>query len=204
MRGLILPLSAAILPSSYLLAEQYPRTTGYNHIDKRSAARQHARTAFRRLTLLESLFFVVASAALIFISRASLREPKSHGFYRFFAWELVLMLVVSNMDGWYDAPPSLDQSICSALMWLSLFLAVVSHLSLRQFGQEDDNLNDIPLLEFEKTTVLVTRGIYRFIRHPMYGPLIFLDWGLYFKRMSWLSGSIALVACVFLINWHLR
>jgi len=149
--------------------------------------------------LLESLFFIVATAALTFISRASLREPKSHGFYRYFAWELMLILVVLNMDGWYDAPPSLDQTICGVLMWLSLFLAVVSYLSLRRFGKQDDNRNEIPLLEFEKTTVLVSRGIYRFIRHPMYGSLIFLDWGLFFKRMSWLSGSVALVACVFLL-----
>ena len=33
----------------------------------------------------------------------------------------------------------------------------------------------------------------------MYGSLIFLDGGLFFKRMSWLSGGIALFACVFLV-----
>jgi protein-S-isoprenylcysteine O-methyltransferase Ste14 len=147
----------------------------------------------------ESIFFIIATAALIYISRASLRAPQSHGFYRFFAWELMLILIVLNMDGWYGAPLTIDQIICGIFMWLSLFLAVISYLSLRRFGQQDDNRNDAPLLVFEKTTVLVTHGIYRFIRHPMYSSLIFLDWGLFFKKMSWLSGGISLVACVFLV-----
>ena len=149
--------------------------------------------------MLESIFFAIATAVLVYISRASLRAPKSHGFYRFFAWEMMLILVVLNMDGWYISTPTLDQTICGIFMWLSLFLAVISYLSLRQFGEQNDNRDDMPLLEFEKTTVLVTRGIYRYIRHPMYSSLVFLDWALFFKRMSWLSASIALVACLFLV-----
>ncbi|MDO8988791.1 MAG: isoprenylcysteine carboxylmethyltransferase family protein [Sideroxyarcus sp.] len=147
----------------------------------------------------EWVAFIAGTAVLTFISRASLRVPNSHGFYRFFAWELMLILVVMNLDGWYSAPPALDQTICSVLMWLSLFMAVVSYLSLRLFGRQDAARNDIPLLEFEKTTVLVSRGIYRLIRHPMYNSLILLDWGLFFKHMSWLSGSIALMASFFLV-----
>jgi protein-S-isoprenylcysteine O-methyltransferase Ste14 len=149
--------------------------------------------------LLESIFFIVASAVLIYISRASLPVPRSHGFYRFFAWELMLILVVLNMDGWYSAPPTLDQIICGIFMWLSLFMATISYLSLRWFGKQDDNRNEAPLLVFEKTTVLVTHGIYRYIRHPMYSSLVYLDLGLFFKQISWLSGGIALVACVFLV-----
>jgi protein-S-isoprenylcysteine O-methyltransferase Ste14 len=33
----------------------------------------------------------------------------------------------------------------------------------------------------------------------MYSSLIFLDLGLFFKRISWMSGGIALVACIFLV-----
>jgi protein-S-isoprenylcysteine O-methyltransferase Ste14 len=137
--------------------------------------------------------------ALAYISRASLRVPQSHGFYRFFAWELMLVLIVLNIDGWYIVPLTFDQTISGILMGISLLLVIISYGILRQFGQQDDNRNDAPLLVFEKTTVLVTHGIYRFIRHPMYSSLIFLDWGLFFKRMSWLSGIIALIACFFLV-----
>jgi protein-S-isoprenylcysteine O-methyltransferase Ste14 len=149
--------------------------------------------------LLESIVFTVATMALTYVSRASLRVPKSHGFFRFFAWELMLVLIVLNIDGWYNAPLTLDQIICGTLMAISLLLVVISYDILRRFGQQDSNRNDAPMLVFEKTTVLITHGIYRYIRHPMYSSLIFLDWGLFFKRTSWLSGSIALFACAFLV-----
>ena len=150
-------------------------------------------------TMLEIVVFVAASVALVYISRDSLRVPKSHGFYRFFAWELMLVLIVMNMKGWYDAPLTLDQMICSVLMSASLLLAIMGYQSLRQFGEQDDSRDHEPLLLFEKTTVLVTRGIFRYVRHPMYSSLIFLDGGLFFKKMSWSSASIALVALVFLL-----
>ncbi len=149
--------------------------------------------------MLESIVFIIATIVLAYISRASLFAPKSHGFYRFFAWELMLVLVVLNLDGWYISAPTLDQTISGMLMGISLLLVIISYGTLRHFGEQDDNRNDMPLLVFEKTTVLVTRGIYRYIRHPMYSSLIFLDWGLFFKKMSWLSGTIALGACIILV-----
>jgi protein-S-isoprenylcysteine O-methyltransferase Ste14 len=149
---------------------------------------------------MQELFaFIAGTAVLAYVSRASLRTTKAHGFYRFFAWELMLVLVVYNMNGWYNSAPTLDQTICSILMGLSLLLFIVSYLSLRLFGQRDANRNEIPLLEFEKTTALVTRGIYRYIRHPMYSSLLCLDWGLFFKQMSWLSGIVAFFASLFMV-----
>lgn len=149
--------------------------------------------------MLEWVSFFVVTTILAYISRASLLVPESHGFFRFLAWELMLVLVVMNLDGWYDAPPSTTQTICGILMATSLMLFVSSYLSLFQFGKQDDGRNDMPLLKFEKTTVLVTQGIYRHIRHPMYTSLILLDWGLFFKQISWLSGGIALLACCLLV-----
>lgn len=149
--------------------------------------------------MLEIAVFVLGTATLLYVSWASLRTPKSHGFYRFFAWELMLMLIVMNMKGWYDAPLTLDQMICSVLMSASLLLAILGYQSLRQFGQQDDSRDNEPLLVFEKTTVLVTRGIFRYIRHPMYSSLICLDGGLFLKKMSWSSGSLALAALIFLV-----
>ncbi|MDP1634208.1 MAG: isoprenylcysteine carboxylmethyltransferase family protein [Gallionellaceae bacterium] len=152
-----------------------------------------------RASMLEMASFIGGTAILAFISRASLRVPESHGFYRFLAWELMLVLVVMNLDGWYDAPPSLTQTICGILMGASLLLAITSYLTLHQFGQQDDGRNDTPLLRFEKTTMLVEHGIYRHIRHPMYSSLILLDWGLFFKQPTWLSGGIATIACILMV-----
>ncbi|OIR08503.1 hypothetical protein GALL_92970 [mine drainage metagenome] len=149
--------------------------------------------------MLEGIVFALATMALAYVSRASLRAPRSHGFYRFFAWELMLLLIVMNIDGWYDVPVSFDQTISGILMAISLIVIIMGYGILHQLGERDDSRDDGALLLFEKTSVLVTHGIYRYIRHPMYSSLIFLDSGLFFKRMSWLSGSIALFACVFLV-----
>lgn len=149
--------------------------------------------------MLKLVALVAGTAVLAYVSRASLRVPRSHGFYRFFAWELILVLIVLNTDGWFDAPLTLDQFVGGILMNISLVLVIIGYLSLRRFGKQDESRSDAPLLLFEKTTVLVTRGIYRYIRHPMYSSLIFLNWGLFLNHVSWLSASIAIVACVFLV-----
>lgn len=149
--------------------------------------------------MLEGSVFTLATMALAYISRASLRAPRSHGFYRFFAWELMLLLIVMNIDGWYDVPVSFDQTVSGTLMAISLIVIIMGYGMLHQLGERDESRDDGSLLLFEKTAVLVTHGIYRYIRHPMYSSLIFLDWGLFFKRMSWLSGCVALFACVLLV-----
>jgi hypothetical protein len=52
--------------------------------------------------------FIVLTVGLIYISRGSLRAPRSHGFYRFFAWELIVALFLLNIDT--ASPRSTDVS----------------------------------------------------------------------------------------------
>lgn len=54
------------------------------------------------------------------------------------------------------------------------------------------------MLAFERTTVLVTWGIYRYIRHPMYASLFFLCWGFFFRAPSLAGGVLAAAASVLL------
>jgi len=44
----------------------------------------------------------------------------------------------------------------------------------------------------------VTTGVYRYVRHPLYGSLLFLTWGLFFKRPSWPGVALSLAASVLL------
>ena len=53
-------------------------------------------------------FFLLGSAGIVFFSRYSLLQPRSHGFSRFFAWELLLGIFLLNADGWFR-----DPSLCS-------------------------------------------------------------------------------------------
>ncbi|MEJ2737690.1 MAG: isoprenylcysteine carboxylmethyltransferase family protein, partial [Anaerolineae bacterium] len=55
------------------------------------------------------------------------------------------------------------------------------------------------LIEFEKTTRLVTVGAYRYIRHPLYSSLLFLAWGIFFKDPSWIGGLLVLAATLLLL-----
>ncbi|MDE3057930.1 MAG: isoprenylcysteine carboxylmethyltransferase family protein, partial [Bacteroidota bacterium] len=62
-------------------------------------------------TLNEIVFFAFVSLLLAYISRKSLRVPGSHGFYRFFAWETILALLITNIGKWFFNPFSLRQII---------------------------------------------------------------------------------------------
>ncbi len=57
---------------------------------------------------------------------------------------------------------------------------------LRKFGEPKDVIDD--------TAVLVTQGIYKYIRHPLYSSLILLSWGVFLKDISLVSFALALVA----------
>jgi protein-S-isoprenylcysteine O-methyltransferase Ste14 len=150
--------------------------------------------------MVKTVLFLFASAGLVYISRASLRLPRSHGFYRFFAWEAILALFLLNVEYWFWNPFSLPQIISWILLTASAFLVVHAAHLLRLMGKPDAlRRDDAAAIAFEKTTRLVAKGAYRHIRHPMYSSLLFLTWGVLFKDLSLLSGLLALAATLFLI-----
>jgi hypothetical protein len=60
--------------------------------------------------------------------------------------------------------------------------------SPRTRGRPDASRHDgAPLLYFEKTTQLVTTGVFKYIRHPLYSSLLLLAWGVFFKHPSWVG-----------------
>lgn len=147
----------------------------------------------------EGVVFIVITLALAFVSRDSLRKPDSHGFYRFFAWECMLGIYVLNMRDWYVDTNSPHQLIAGFLFFVSLLLALFSVIMLKLTGKPDTKRGDAPLLEFEKTTTLVTTWLYRYIRHPMYSSLLCLCWGLFFKQPSLPGFVLAVIASSFLV-----
>ena len=150
--------------------------------------------------MLKTFLFIVASAGIVYISRASLRSPRSHGFYRFFAWEAILALILLNAEFWFRDPFSLHQLISWIFLIVSAFLVVHAVHLLRNLGKPNAQRSDgEATIGFEKTTQLVSVGAYKYIRHPMYSSLLFLTWGVLFKDLSWLSVILALPATVFLV-----
>jgi protein-S-isoprenylcysteine O-methyltransferase Ste14 len=150
--------------------------------------------------MLKLIGFLMVSAGLIYLSRDCLRTPRSHGFYRFCAWEFMLGLFLLNVENWFGDPFSLHQIIAWAMLILSAVLAIYGIRLLREIGKPDSaRQDDSATIAFEKTTTLVEVGAYKYIRHPLYSSLLFLTWGIFFKMPAWLGVILALLATIFLV-----
>lgn len=149
--------------------------------------------------MLDILAFFVGSAIVLWLSRKSIVQPGRHGFYRFFVWEAILGLLVLNHGVWGTEPYSPHQFTSWLLMLLSIFLVQQGLSRLRKLGKASEQREDQTLYTFEKTTTLVTSGIYKYIRHPMYASLLALTWGAYFQDPSWLGTGIAVLCSYFLV-----
>jgi protein-S-isoprenylcysteine O-methyltransferase Ste14 len=150
-------------------------------------------------TLVKTIFFGLFTMYLLYISRSSLRVAGSHGFYRFFAWEAMTVLLLVNIDYWFTDPFSLLHIISWLLLLASLLLVGSGVLMIRSKGKPTAQREDGALYTFEKTSALVTSGIYRYIRHPLYSSLLFLAWGIFLKEISWYSVGGIIFSSIFLI-----
>jgi protein-S-isoprenylcysteine O-methyltransferase Ste14 len=145
------------------------------------------------------IIFAVSTCGFLCISRKSLRVIRSHGFYRFFAFEAILALVLVNSPFWFSAPFSIPHVISWILLVTSLILLGLGVYMIRVVGKPGSQRQDATLLSFEKTSHLVTSGIYRYVRHPLYSSLLFLAWGAFLKDLTWASVCLVVAATVFLV-----
>lgn len=144
--------------------------------------------------------FVVVSCLLAYVSRQSLRAPSSHGFFRFFAWEAMLALLLLNAAHWFEDSTSPQQLLSWLLLLCSLVLVAPSAYAFLRFGNISAHREGTALFPFERTTTLITDGAYRHIRHPMYSALLFLAWGTYCKNPSWPGTFLAIAASILLFK----
>ncbi|MFQ6613305.1 MAG: methyltransferase family protein [Fidelibacterota bacterium] len=147
---------------------------------------------------LKIIVFIILSGGLTWVSWPALLRVGSHGFYRFFAWEAIAALALTNLTFWFSNPFRIHQIISWFLLLLSILLAVHGFQLLRKVGKHDRNRSDPTLKTFEKTAELVTEGAYRYIRHPLYGSLLYLTWGVFFKHPSSVGAVMAVSATLFL------
>ncbi len=146
------------------------------------------------------ILFTVGSLAITAVSWKSLLKPGSHGFHRFFAWECILGLFLVNVKVWFHKPFAWNQVIAWFLLIACLISLGFGVHSLRTRGKPTQQREGDPsLLAFEKTTQLVTSGIYQYIRHPLYSSLFLLTWGIFFKSLSLLGLGLGVLSTLFLI-----
>ena len=132
---------------------------------------------------MEYTLFIFGSLVIVAISWASLWNPTSHGFYRFFAFEAILGLVVVNASAWFENPLGPLQLLSWLALLGSIVLGVMGFWHLVRAGK--------PSGHFENTTELVMSGPYRSIRHPLYGSLLLLAWGAFLKDITAVSMLLA-------------
>jgi protein-S-isoprenylcysteine O-methyltransferase Ste14 len=150
--------------------------------------------------MVKLIAFIALSAGLSYLSRASLRAPGSHGFYRFFAWECIVALFLLNVEVWFRTPFAWHQLLSWSLLIVCIIPLVFGIRALVAQGKPIPQREAEPhLLAFEKTSSLVTTGIYHYIRHPLYSSLLLLTWGIFFKAPAWLGGLLALASTLFLL-----
>jgi protein-S-isoprenylcysteine O-methyltransferase Ste14 len=150
------------------------------------------------------IIFVVGTAFFAWVSWHSLMKPLSHGFYRFFAWECILALVLVNFPVWEVNPFAPHQIASWTLLLISPILAIHAVHLLRRLGRPSVQRSEAELLCFERTSLLVTTGAYRYIRHPMYAALLFLAWGAFLKDTSVASVALVVGASAMLLLTALR
>jgi protein-S-isoprenylcysteine O-methyltransferase Ste14 len=107
---------------------------------------------------------------------ASIKEKRYHGYYRFFSFESILLLLILNYHVWTIDPLSIRQIISQIALFLSLYPVIQALALFRRHGRPEGR--------FENTTQLIVSGLYRFIRHPMYASLALFGFSVYLKQIG--------------------
>jgi protein-S-isoprenylcysteine O-methyltransferase Ste14 len=150
--------------------------------------------------MLRTTLFIAASAAILTLSWRSLKDIRTHGFYRFFAFELLLGLILMNAPLWWHDPFCWRQRVSYLFGAVSIGLAIEGFRLLRVIGRPVQARVEGTNLAFENTTTLVMVGAYRWIRHPLYASLLALAWSAYLKNPLGLASiAMTLGASAFLL-----
>jgi len=76
---------------------------------------------------------------------------------------------------------------------------VQSVFFLKRVGTSKKREGEAANYKFENTANLVTVGVYKYVRHPMYGSLLFLSLGAMLKDVTPISMSLSIVVIIFLV-----
>lgn len=137
--------------------------------------------------MIRIILFIVCTLFFLRISRRALKNPGSHGFYRFFIFEAILLLVLLNHPYWFSEPFSPQHLVSWFLLLLSIAFILQSLMMLKKNGGHGERTEMPENFAFENTTNIVEVGLYRYIRHPMYSSLLFLAWGAFLKHVTLLN-----------------
>lgn len=125
------------------------------------------------------VYFIAWILFTITLLGFTLARSHPYRFPRFLAFESILSLIFLNAPAWFDDPFAARQGISWICLAGSLFLAGYGFFQIKTQGNPEG--------DFEDTTSLITGGVYKYIRHPLYTSLIFFSLGAFLKAPSWLG-----------------
>jgi len=143
--------------------------------------------------------FLFISVIFTALSWRPLRNPRSHGFYRFLVFEITLILVLLNLPFWFPNPFSPPQLLSWTMLFSSIVLVMNGVYLLKKVGGNQPRQQSPENFSFENTARLVSSGIYRYIRHPMYSSLLLLAWGAALKHLTSITLAGSLLTTVLLV-----
>ena len=116
--------------------------------------------------------------------------------YEIFLVFLQFFIISLHFFQW-DFIPQKQIIQVTPLSYLVGFLIIISALIILLVAIKDLGRNLSPFPRPLNNSNLVTKGIYRFIRHPMYYSLIFISFGVFITKLSiyylFLSISLGLI-----------
>jgi protein-S-isoprenylcysteine O-methyltransferase Ste14 len=141
------------------------------------------------MTTTKLIILVISTILIILFSWfVSIRERRSHGIPRFFVFEGLLLLGLLQWKVWFEDPFAFRQIISWVFLIMSVYYVIASAFLYHRYALHGQN--------FENSTRLVTKGLYHYIRHPMYASLLFLGWGMFFKDINLVSIIIIAIVSV--------
>jgi len=144
-------------------------------------------------TKIKLVIFIIGTISLVYFSWwASLKEKRFHGIFRFFGFVSILALVLLNADYWFKNPFSAIQSASWLFLAGSIFFAGYGFFQFFKMGK--------PQGQMENTTVLISQGLYKYIRHPLYLSLILAALGAFFKNPSLPGAALTIVNIISMIG----
>ena len=69
---------------------------------------------------------------------------------------------------------------------------------IKKLGKPQNNRHEKSLYNLERTTKLVDKGIFKYIRHPLYSSLMFLTWGIFLKNPTIDLTLVSMLSTTFL------
>ena len=122
---------------------------------------------------------------IVFSWLFSIKAGRYHGIYRFFSFESILVLILLCAPVWFAHPLEWNQLISWVILAGAIPLPFCGFHALHTAGRPEGQI--------ENTTALVTSGIFRYVRHPLYASLVLLGTGIFFKDITLLTALCALV-----------